>query len=60
MDDLLDVVVTRVEDHARGVQQSAAAGDLFFAQLINDGVIDALDRAVRQLERDRDLLIGEA
>lgn len=60
VDDLLDVIVSRVEDHSRGVQEFAAAGDPFFARLIDHGVIEALDRALGQLEQDRDLLIDEA
>jgi thiamine kinase-like enzyme len=57
VEELLDVVRARIQDHSRGVRQSAAAGDPFFARLIKDGVLDALDRALDQLEHDRtDLL----
>ncbi len=42
----------RIDDHARGVRELAATGDPLFTRLVQDGVIDGLDRAMAQLRQD--------
>ena len=57
--DVLDVVSARVQDHAHGVRELAAAGDPFCVALVEDGVVGSLDRALRQLDHDRGSLERE-
>ena len=49
---VLDSVRERIHTHARGLRELAAAGDPLFTRLVNDGVIDGLDRAMAQLSQD--------
>ena len=49
---VLDAVRARIVDHARGLRELAAAGDPLFTRLVEDGVIDGLDRALVQLRED--------
>ena len=49
---VLRAVSARIEEHARGLRGLAAAGDPLFARLVDDGVIDTLDRALAQLRED--------
>ena len=50
--DVLAAVRSRIDDHARGLRELAAAGDPLFARLVRDGAIDGLDRAMAELARD--------
>jgi hypothetical protein len=50
---VLDAVRQRVTDHADGLRRLAADGDPLFRRLVDDGVLDSLDRALAQLEQDR-------
>jgi len=52
-DTLLDAVQACVAAHAVGVRERAEAGDPLFRGLVDDGVIDGLDRALDELARDR-------
>lgn len=49
---VLDAVRARIHEHARGLRELAAAGDPLFTRLVDDGVIDGLDRALAQLGQD--------
>jgi hypothetical protein len=49
---LLEAVQARINDHARGLRDLAAAGDPLFTRLVADGVIDGLDRALDELQKD--------
>jgi hypothetical protein len=49
---VLEAVQERINDHARGLREVAGAGDPLFTRLVADGVIDGLDRALDQLQRD--------
>ena len=49
---VLDAVRARIQEHARGLRELAAAGDPLFSRLVDDGVIDGLDRALVQLDQD--------
>lgn len=53
---LLDAVTARITDHGRGLRELAAAGDPLFARLVDDGVIDQLDRALVELQQDAQTL----
>jgi Phosphotransferase enzyme family len=53
---VLDAVAERIKAHARDVRGLAAAGDPLFARLIQEGVIEGLDRALTELEADRQAL----
>jgi hypothetical protein len=50
---VLDAVRQRVTDHADGLRRLAVEGDPLFRRLVDDGVLDSLDRALAQLEADR-------
>jgi len=47
---VVDAVRARITDHARGLRELAAAGDPLFRRLVDDGVIDGLDRALAELD----------
>ena len=49
---ILDAVRARICDHARGLRELATAGDPLLRRLVDDGVIDGLDRAMAQLDHD--------
>ena len=49
VDAVLAAVRDRIRDHARGLRELAAAGDPLFRRLVDDGVIDGLDRAMAEL-----------
>lgn len=52
VDEILDAVRARVDSHGRELRGLAAAGDPLFARLVDDGVIDNLDRALVELAQD--------
>ena len=56
--EVLDAVRARLAEHISDVRGLAEAGDPFFARLVGSGVLDALSRAARDLERDRPELEG--
>ena len=49
---VLEAVQARITDHAEGLRELADAGDPLFIRLVDDGVIDGLDRALAELETD--------
>lgn len=49
---LLEVIRTRIDDHIEGLRQLAATGDPLFVRLLDDGVPEALERALVQLDED--------
>lgn len=51
---VLDAVRQRAVDHAAGLRQAAADGYGPAADLVAEGVADAFDRAVRELDEDRE------
>jgi Ser/Thr protein kinase RdoA (MazF antagonist) len=46
---VLAAVRSRIGDHASSLRELAAAGDPLFTRLVQDGVIDGLDRAMAEL-----------
>jgi aminoglycoside phosphotransferase (APT) family kinase protein len=52
-DTLLAAVQARIAAHAAGLREGAEAGDPLFGRLVDDGVIDGLDRALDELAQDR-------
>jgi len=48
---VLEAVRARIVDHARSLRKLAAAGDPLFTRLVDDGVIDGLDRAWSSFEK---------
>ncbi len=46
---VLAAVRSRIGDHARSLRELAAAGDPLFTRLVQDGVINGLDRAMTEL-----------
>jgi hypothetical protein len=52
IDEFLDAVHARIEDHAQGVRELAATGDPVFIRLLDNGVVDSLDRALVELDHD--------
>jgi Phosphotransferase enzyme family len=53
--EVLTAVRARIEAHAQDVRTLAADGDPLFSRLIESGVIEGLDRAISELDRDREL-----
>lgn len=51
--EVLDAVRERVTAHADGIRSLATAGDPALRRLLDDGVVDDLERALDELERDR-------
>ncbi len=49
---VLHAVQARIREHAESLRELAAAGDPLFTRLVDDGVVDGLDRALAQLEED--------
>lgn len=56
--EVLDAVEARLAAHIRDVRGLADAGDPFFQKLVDEGVLDTLSQALRDLERDRAELVG--
>lgn len=50
--ELLEVVLARLENHIRGIEELARAGDPIFQRLIEDGVITRIERAIVELTDD--------
>jgi len=59
-DALLDAVQARIAAHAAGLRERAEAGDPLFRRLVDDGVIDGLDRALGELAHGRSDLTRQA
>lgn len=51
--EVLDVVQARIAAHIQDVRALADAGDPLFLRLIDSGVLNALTRAMRELDQDR-------
>jgi hypothetical protein len=49
---LLEAVQARLEDHIRGIEELARAGDPLFQRLIDDGVITRIERGLVELADD--------
>jgi hypothetical protein len=52
VDAVLHAVKARIVDHVEGLRMLAASGDPRFIQLVQQGVIDDLNRAIAQLGQD--------
>jgi hypothetical protein len=50
--ELFDVLLARLQDHIRGIEALAATGEPLFEQLIDDGVVNSLERAIKELIDD--------
>lgn len=56
--EVLDAVLARLAEHMSDVRGLAESDDPFFQRLVDEGVLDALSQAMRELERDRSDLAG--
>jgi len=57
---VLDAVNARVTAHMQDVRELADAGNPLFARLVDSGVLDALTRAMLELDEDRGQLEASA
>jgi hypothetical protein len=58
IEEVLCAVRERVVEHGSGLRELAGAGDPLFTRLVDGGVLDALDRALSQLDEDAPRLLA--